>query len=200
MKFSLPGTGIKRESRDLRRWTMRLTVFASAALLALGLPIATFAAGGGADPPRPAAVTPAVPADPNFAQAKAMIEARNYAARCRCCSRSSAQDPRNADAYNLMGFATRVGQPHGSLQYYTQALAIDPKHLGAHEYLGEAYLMLDSRPRPTDAGAARFALRLRLHRVPHAQGGDRQLPAGQEADQLSSSRRRPAVATTPRAL
>ena len=53
---------------------MRLTVFASAVLLTLGLPIATFAAGGGADPPRIEAATPAKPADPNFVQAKAMIE------------------------------------------------------------------------------------------------------------------------------
>ena len=126
---------------------MRLTVFASAALLALGLPIATFAAGGGADPPRPAAVTPAVPADPNFAQAKAMIEARNYAPAIPLLQQVVQRDPRNADAYNLLGFATRAsGNPQGSLQYYQQALAIDARHLGAHEYLGEAYLMLDRLP------------------------------------------------------
>ncbi|HET6221971.1 MAG TPA: hypothetical protein VFE11_07385, partial [Dongiaceae bacterium] len=58
---------------------MRPTVFASAALLALGLPIATFAAGGGADPPKPIAATPAVPVDPAFAQAKAMVDQKNYA-------------------------------------------------------------------------------------------------------------------------
>ena len=40
------------------------------------------------------------------------------------------------------------GDPNGSLQYYQQALAIDPRHLGAHEYIGEAYLMLN---RPADA-------------------------------------------------
>ena len=120
---------------------MRLTVFASAALLALGLPIATFAAGGGADPPKPTAVAPAVPADPNFAQAKAMIEARNYPPAIPLLQQVVQRDPRNADAYNLLGFATRAsGNPQGSLQYYQQALAIDPKHLGAHEYLGELYV------------------------------------------------------------
>jgi Flp pilus assembly protein TadD len=127
---------------------MRLTVFASAALLALGLPVATFAAGGGADSPRPAAA-PATPADPNFAQAKAMIEARNYANAVPLLQQVVQRDPRNADAYNLLGFATRAsGNPRGSLQYYQQALAIDARHLGAHEYLGEAYLMLDM---PADA-------------------------------------------------
>lgn len=135
---------------------MRLTVFASAALLALGLPIATFAAGGGADPPRPAAATPAVPADPNFAQAKAMIEAKNYNNAIPLLQQVVQRDPRNADAYNLMGYATRAGgNPRGSLQYYQQALAIDARHLGAHEYLGEAYLMLD-QPAEADKMLARL--------------------------------------------
>ena len=135
---------------------MRLTVFASAALLALGLPIATFAAGGGADPPKPTAATPAAPADPNFAQAKAMIQARNYAGAIPLLQQVVQRDPRNADAYNLMGYATRAGgNPNGSLQYYQQALAIDPKHIGANEYLGEAYLMLD-RPAEADQMLARL--------------------------------------------
>ena len=136
---------------------MRSTVFAAASLLALGLPIATFAAGGGADPPKiEAAGKPAAPADPSFAQAKAMIEQKNYAGAMPLLQQVVAKDPRNADAYNLMGYATRAGgNPNGSLQYYTQALAIDARHLGAHEYLGEAYLMLD-RPAEADQMLARL--------------------------------------------
>jgi len=123
---------------------MRLIILASAALLALGLPIATFAAGGGADPPKPLAATPATPADPNYVQAKALIEAKNYPPAIPLLQQVVQRDPRNADAYNLLGYATRAsGNPRGSLQYYQQALAIDGRHLGAHEYLGEAYLMLD---------------------------------------------------------
>ena len=126
---------------------MRLTVFAAAATLALGLPIATFAAGGGADPPRPEAASK--PVDPAFAQAKAMIQQKNYAGAVPLLQQVVQKDPRNADAYNLLGYATRSsGNPNGSLQYYQQALAIDPKHIGANEYLGEAYLMLD---RPAEA-------------------------------------------------
>ncbi len=141
---------------------MRPTVFASAALLALGLPIATFAAGGGADPPKPVASTPAVPADPAFAQAKAMVDQKNYAGAIPLLQQVVQRNPRNADAYNLLGYSTRAsGNANGSLQYYQQAL------------------------RRADAGAPRFALRLRLHRVPHAQGGGRRLQAGQEADELT---------------
>jgi Flp pilus assembly protein TadD len=134
---------------------MRSTIFAAVAVLALGLPVAGFAAGGGADSPRVTS-TPAAPADPNFAQAKAMIEAKNYAGAIPLLQQVVQRDARNADAYNLLGFATRAsGNPAGSLQYYQQAIAIDPRHLGAHEYLGEAYLMLD-RPAEADQMLARL--------------------------------------------
>jgi Flp pilus assembly protein TadD len=92
--------------------------------------------------------TPAAkPADPDFARAKAMIEARDYKAAIPLLQQVVAKDGKNAEGYNLLGFATRKsGDPQGSLQYYQQALAIDAKHLGAHEYIGEAYLMLDRLP------------------------------------------------------
>ena len=99
---------------------------------------------------------PAKPSDPNFAQAKALIEARQYAAAMPLLQQVVAKDPRNADAYNLMGYATRrSGNPQGSLQYYNQALTLDPKHLGAHEYIGEAYLMLD-QPQQAEQHLARL--------------------------------------------
>ncbi len=126
---------------------MRSTLLAAAAVLSLGLSATAFAAGG-ADP---APGQQAKPADANFTRAKAMIEARDYKGALPLLQQVVARDPRNADAYNLMGYATRSsGDANGSLQYYQQALAIDPRHLGAHEYVGEAYLMLD---RPADAQA-----------------------------------------------
>ena len=91
---------------------MRPTVFASAALLALGLPIATFAAGGGADPPRPAAATPAMPADPAFAQSQGDGRGqRTTPARIPLLQQVVQRNPRNADAYNLLGYRhARLGQ------------------------------------------------------------------------------------------
>jgi Tfp pilus assembly protein PilF len=120
---------------------MRSTLIAITAALCFGLTASAFAAGGGgggADQPA------AKPADPNYTRAKAMIEGRDYANALPLLQQVVAKDPKNADAYNLMGYATRKsGNPTGSLQYYQQALAIDARHLGAHEYIGEAYLMLD---------------------------------------------------------
>ena len=48
-----------------------------------------------------------------------MIEARDYKGALPLLQQVVAKDPRNADAYNLMGYATRKsGNPNGSLQYY----------------------------------------------------------------------------------
>lgn len=54
------------------------------------------------------------------------------------------RDPRSADAHNLYAYSIRKGaQPRMDLvfRHYNEALRIDPRHRGAHEYLGEAYLM-----------------------------------------------------------
>jgi tetratricopeptide (TPR) repeat protein len=127
---------------------MRSTLLASIAILGLGLTVglagAAWAAGGGGGG---ADVAPSKPIDTNFTRAKAMIEAKDYKGAIPLLQQVVAKEPKNADAYNLMGFATRKsGDPQGSLQYYTTALQIDPKHIGAHEYVGEAYLMLDQLP------------------------------------------------------
>jgi predicted Zn-dependent protease len=127
----------------------------SVTVTTLALSTAALAAGGGGGG-ESLGTSPAKPVDPNFAQAKVAIEARNYAAALPLLQQVVARDPRNADAYNLMGYATRKsGDANGSLRYYTTALQIDPKHLGAHEYIGEAYLMLD-RPQEAEQQLARL--------------------------------------------
>ena len=132
---------------------MRSTLFIVLATASLAAASPGFAAGGGGSNfEQPAAK----PSDANFTRAKAMIEARDYASAMPLLQQVVAKDARNADAYNLMGFATRKsGNPNGSLQFYSQALAIDAKHLGAHEYIGEAYLMLD-RPAEAEQHLARL--------------------------------------------
>ena len=126
---------------------MRSIVGLTVVACVLGLSVPAFAAGGGGGGESTSSSAPSKPVDPNFAQAKALIEARQYGAALPLLQQVVAKDPRNPEAYNLMGFATRnSGNPQGSLQYYSQALTLDPKHIGAHEYAGEAYLMLDRLP------------------------------------------------------
>ena len=118
----------------------------AAALSALAGAPAT-AAGGSSDQPSVRS-TPARPANPDFENAKAAIHHKQYTNAIGWLQRVVASEPDNPEAYNLMGFATRKsGNPGGSLQYYQKALSLDPKHLGAHEYIGEAYLMLDQPQR-----------------------------------------------------
>jgi tetratricopeptide (TPR) repeat protein len=131
---------------------MRITLTAALAASLL-VSTAALAAGGGSESMNN---PPSKPVDPNYSQAKALIEARNYNAAMPLLQQVVAKDARNADAYNLMGYATRKsGNPNGSLQYYNQALTIDPKHIGAHEYVGEAYLMLD-QPQQAEQHLARL--------------------------------------------
>jgi hypothetical protein len=55
------------------------------------------------------------------------------------------REPKKADYHNLYAYAIRKGpNPDMSLvfKHYNEALSLDPKHKGAHEYVGEAYLMV----------------------------------------------------------
>ena len=53
-----------------------------------------------------------------------------------------------ADIYNLLGFSYRkLSKPDldKSFAAYMMAIELEPAHLGAHEYLGELYLMLENK-------------------------------------------------------
>lgn len=55
-------------------------------------------------------------------------------------------NPRDADGHNLLGFSLRkLGRYAESEAAYDRALAIDPDHLGAHEYRGELMLVIGRR-------------------------------------------------------
>ena len=113
--------------------------------MALSAPASGPALGMGSSSDQPDATKAGPPSD--YSRAKAMVEAKNFKEAIPLLQQVVAKEPKNAEAYNLLGYATRKsGNPNGSLQYYTTALQIDPKHLGANEYLGEAYLMLDKLP------------------------------------------------------
>ena len=58
------------------------------------------------------------------------------------------RDASDADALNWLAYATRLnGDPAKSIPIYEKALAVNPKHRGAHEYIGEAYLTLGNLPK-----------------------------------------------------
>ncbi|MFN4274912.1 MAG: tetratricopeptide repeat protein [Ferrovibrio sp.] len=104
------------------------------ALLALS-PVTVFAMGS--DP----ATTAAKPADPDFAEGRKAIDAKDFATAAAKFQAVVARDDKNADAFNWLGYALRnQGDYEKAFIAYNKALELDPKHRGAHEYIGEAYL------------------------------------------------------------
>lgn len=104
--------------------------------LALAVPVAAFAAGGSSDVPA------GPPVDPNMEKADQAIKDKNWDQAVELLNKALARDEKNAEIYNLLGYSERNrGNLEAAFKYYDRALAINPKHRGAHEYIGEAYLM-----------------------------------------------------------
>ena len=83
------------------------------------------------------------PEDPDYTAGVRAIKAERFAEAIPALQRVVGRDPGNADAFNWLAYATRRnGDPAAAIPIYQKALAIDPKHRGAHEYIGEAYLIL----------------------------------------------------------
>jgi len=94
--------------------------------------------GGGAGGPSSASAESG-----DWTKAKRAIAAKDYDAAVPLLKQVVQQDPKNADAYNYLGYAhARSGKSDAALGYYKQALALKPEHRGANEYLGDLYLKL----------------------------------------------------------
>jgi Flp pilus assembly protein TadD len=118
----------------------RLTAIVTLCLTILMLGMTPAIAAGSSDP-APAAK----PADPNFTEGKKAIDAKDWARAIPLFQEVVAKDDKNADAFNWLGYAYRnQGNYDLSFANYTKALAIDPRHRGAHEYVGEAYLKVNN--------------------------------------------------------
>ena len=91
--------------------------------------------------------TVSTPEDPNWKAAKRLVAAQDYDGALPLLQKVVAADPKNADAFNYLGYvSSRKGETETALGYYQQALAIKPSHRGANEYLGELYLKLGDLP------------------------------------------------------
>ena len=84
--------------------------------------------------------------DPQYSQGVAEIQAGRFTQAVTLLESYVASNPEHehdADAQNWLGYAYRKsGNLDAAFLHYDKALAIDPKHRGAHEYMGEAYLMM----------------------------------------------------------
>lgn len=85
----------------------------------------------------------AQPVDPNYAAGRQLVEDGKYAEAIPLLEKAVAADAKNADALNYLGYSNRqLGNNDAALSHYQAALALEPRHRGANEYLGELYLTL----------------------------------------------------------
>ena len=81
--------------------------------------------------------------DPDFKAGKRALAAANWNGAIAAFERAAVRDPLNADIQNYIGYAyRRLRQLGPAIGHYQQALTLNPRHRGAHEHLGEAYLVL----------------------------------------------------------
>ena len=88
------------------------------------------------------------PANDKFTPARTKIAEKNWAGAID--ELKKVNDPASAEWNNLMGYSLRKADPANAGEaetFYNEALRIDPKHKGANEYLGEAYLMVGNLPK-----------------------------------------------------
>ena len=101
-----------------------------------------------ADTPSPSPSPTPKPKDPDLDSGRQAIQAGNWKLAIDDFTRVTARDPQNADAQNLLGYSWRKsGNLDLAFKYYNEALRINPEHKGAHEYIGEAYLMVNNLPK-----------------------------------------------------
>jgi tetratricopeptide (TPR) repeat protein len=108
-------------------------------------PGALLAAGGGGGGGGGAADTR--PSDPVVERATLATQREEWASAQGLWKEVLARNPNDAEYHNMFAYSLRKGpSPDMSLvfKHYNEALRLDPKHRGANEYLGEAYLMVNN--------------------------------------------------------
>jgi cytochrome c-type biogenesis protein CcmH/NrfG len=83
------------------------------------------------------------PADPVLQQYNEASSAKNWTRAVSVLRDAVQANPRNAEYHNLYAYSLRhTANPDMRIvfKHYDEAIRIDPRHRGAREYLGEAYL------------------------------------------------------------
>lgn len=75
-------------------------------------------------------------------QAQEAIKAGDWRNAAHYLGKAEREEPRNASVRNWQGYVARKqGRLDEAFRHYDIALKLDPDHRGAHEYIGEAYVM-----------------------------------------------------------
>lgn len=90
------------------------------------------------------ASSPVAATDTALASARGQIERKNWAGAASALAVYVKANPGSADGHNLLGYSLRnLKRFDESLVAYAEALKIDPRHKGAHEYIGMAYVEMN---------------------------------------------------------
>lgn len=116
------------------------------------LPLAFLLAGLAAQAADTPGVSPNVPqptVQERLANARKAVARSDWSAAMRELNVALREAPQNADVHNLLGYTYRKRSSPDlvkAMEHYGMALKIDPAHRGAHEYIGEAYLIRKQLP------------------------------------------------------
>jgi tetratricopeptide (TPR) repeat protein len=109
--------------------------------LAAALAGPAWAAGGGGGGGSGSA--PAGQKSSEVVKAEKLIKEKKWDEAVQVLTKAAERDGSNADIYNWLGYSERNrGNTDAAFAHYARALQLDPKHRGAHEYVGEAYLQV----------------------------------------------------------
>jgi hypothetical protein len=99
---------------------------------------------GAADP------EPTWQTDPVIEKVTALIAKKDWPGAAGLMKDAVASAPQNAEYHNMYAYTVRKG-PNPDMnvvfKHYTEALRLKPDYRGAHEYIGEAYLMVNNLPK-----------------------------------------------------
>ena len=83
----------------------------------------------------------------DFTAGKKAMDAKNWSEAVSSFSKVVAKNPKNADAYNYLGYSSRwMGKYDDAFAAYGKALALEPQYKGALSYSGIAYLKTGQKP------------------------------------------------------
>ena len=81
--------------------------------------------------------------DVDYAAGRDAIKAKKWEDAVARLTVAERRNPDSADLQNFLGYSYRnLKQYEPAFRHYKRALELDPRHRGAHEYIGEAYLMV----------------------------------------------------------
>jgi Flp pilus assembly protein TadD len=114
--------------------------FVFSAITSVLLTLATPTIGYAADTPAPVA-SPSEAYGEYMTLGRAAVKASNWSRAIREFEAAVKTLPKEADGHNMLAFSLRnKGDYKRAKVEYDEALRLNPKHLGAHEYIGELYL------------------------------------------------------------